>query len=202
MPRRPRLPRLTDGELTLRRFQEGDREARMRLGRDPDIHRMLGGNPERDPPFSLLDAAEWLRRLRTERYSWAMECNGRLVGAVRLKIMDGLAQRGELAISILDPFLLGRGIGRRAVRLVLRYGFDTLGLHRVGLRVIAANERAIRCYQACGFRVEGREREAVELEGDWQDDLIMGVLRPEFEAAVATARPETATRPAAPPFRS
>lgn len=200
MPRRPRLPRLTDGELILRRFQEGDREARMRLGRDPDIHRMLGGNPERDPPFSLIDAAEWLRRLRTERYSWAMEFNGRLIGAIRLKVMDALAQRAELAISILDPGLLGHGIGRRAVRLILRFGFETLGLHRVGLRVIAANERAIRCYQACGFRVEGREREAVELEGDWQDDLIMGVLRPEFEAACsATARPESARPPTAPP---
>jgi RimJ/RimL family protein N-acetyltransferase len=180
---RRRLPTLVDGDLTLRRFRDEDREGRARLGRDPEIHRLLGGNPEREPPFTLLDAAEWLRRLRGARYAWAMERESRLIGAVRLEVLDSLAQRGELAISILDPGLLGRGIGRRAVRLVLHYGFATLGLHRVGLRVIAANERAIRCYQACGFRVEGREREAVELQGDWQDDLIMGVLRPEFEAA-------------------
>lgn len=198
MQRRHRLPTLTDGELALRRFRDEDRAARMRLGRDPDIHRMLGGNPEREPPFTLLDAADWLRRLRRERHSWAMECDGRLIGAIRLKILDNM--RGELAVSILDPTLLGRGVGRRAIRLVLTYGFETLGLHRVGLRVIAANERAIRCYQACGFRVEGREREAVELEGDWQDDLIMGVLRPEFEAACGPrARPAPATPPAAPP---
>ena len=47
----------------------------------------------------------------------------------------------------------------------------TLGLHRVGLRVLAYNDRAIRCYKKCGFREEGRERQKqIALE-----DQIIGV---------------------------
>jgi RimJ/RimL family protein N-acetyltransferase len=200
MPRRPRLPTFTDGDLTLRRFRDEDRAARMRLGRDPEIHRLLGGDPEHEPPFTLLDAAEWLRRLRRDRYAWAIDYCGRLVGAIRLSLVDSQATRGDLAVSILDPALLGLGLGRRAIRLVLTFGFERLGLHRVGLRVIAANQRAIRCYLACGFKVEGREREAVALEGAWQDDLLMGVLRAEYEAArEPTATPAAARPPAAQP---
>ena len=64
-------------------------------------------------------------------------------------------------------------------RLVLAYAFDS-GLHRVGLRVLATNERAVRCYTSCGFKLEGRERESARIDGVWQDDLIMGILAREF----------------------
>lgn len=198
--RLPRRGRLVDDDLVLRGVRQDDRAARMRLGRDPEIYRLLGHDPTRDGPFTLIDAVQWQHRLKRLRYAWVIEIGGRVIGATGFKELDMSSHYAELAIEILDPALLGHGIGRRALRLILRFGFERLQLHRVGLRVIAANERAIRCYRACGFRVEGREREAVELEGDWQDDLIMGVLRPEFEAACGvTTRPESVTRPAAPP---
>jgi RimJ/RimL family protein N-acetyltransferase len=51
-----------------------------------------------------------------------------------------------------------------------------LGLHRLSVRVLAFNGRAIRAYQKCGFRIEGRERESAWIDGTWHDDLIMGLL--------------------------
>jgi RimJ/RimL family protein N-acetyltransferase len=63
---------------------------------------------------------------------------------------------------------------------VLEYAFGELGLHRIGLRVVAYNVRAIRCYSACGFIEEGREREAAHVAGEWHDDVIMGLLSREF----------------------
>jgi RimJ/RimL family protein N-acetyltransferase len=55
-----------------------------------------------------------------------------------------------------------------------------LGLHRVSVRVVAYNERAIQAYKKCGFRIEGREREAALVDGVWHDDVIMGVLESEY----------------------
>lgn len=72
------------------------------------------------------------------------------------------------------------GLGREAVRLVLAHAFGPLGLHRVGLRVMAFNTRAIRCNRACGFIEEGREREAALVGDAWYDDMMMGVLAQEF----------------------
>ncbi len=68
-----------------------------------------------------------------------------------------------------------------AIRLVLHQAFDALGLHRIGLRVIAYNERAIRCYRACGFSEQKQEREAAFAAGEWHDDIMIGMLCREFD---------------------
>ena len=91
-------------------------------------------------------------------------------------------QSGRYRIGIENPGYWGRGYGTEVTRLALHYAFNTLQLHRVHLRVAAYNTRAIRCYQKCGFRVEGRERENFQVDGEWQDDVLMAVLRDEWEA--------------------
>ena len=62
------------------------------------------------------------------------------------------------------------------MRLALRYAFDQLKLHRISVRVLAYNHRAIRSYQKCGFVIEGHEREAAWVNGQWHDDVLLGLL--------------------------
>lgn len=95
--------------------------------------------------------------------------------------VDRVSSRAELAVSLYDAAKLGLGYGREATRLVLAHAFDTLQLHRVGLRVVSYNERAIRCYLACGFVVEGVIREASVVAGVRHDDIVMGVFSNEFQ---------------------
>ncbi len=45
---------------------------------------------------------------------------------------------------------------------------------------IAYNTRAIRCYLACGFVIEGHERNAALVSGQRHDDLIMEILTAEL----------------------
>ena len=70
----------------------------------------------------------------------------------------------------------GRGYGTQATRLVLGYAFETVGLHRVSLEVYSFNPRAQHVYETCGFRVEGRQREALRWDGEWHDAIVMGIL--------------------------
>jgi RimJ/RimL family protein N-acetyltransferase len=88
--------------------------------------------------------------------------------------------RASLAVGIDDKGRLGAGLGCEAIRLVLLYAFEVLNLHRVSVRAVAYNARALRAYQKCGFVEEGREREAALVDGKWHDDVIMGILSPEF----------------------
>jgi RimJ/RimL family protein N-acetyltransferase len=67
---------------------------------------------------------------------------------------------------------------------VLDWAFGPLGAHRVELEVLAGNERAIRCYEACGFRHEGVRREAELYPDGWKDFLQMGILQAEHQARV------------------
>lgn len=113
---------------------------------------------------------------------WAIETGGELVGFADLHRVDVDNRRACFAIGMLAPRFIGRGWGRESTQLVLGHAFDGLGLHRVDLRVLAFNGAAIRSYEACGFVVEGRERDSCLLDGAWHDDVMMSILEHEFRA--------------------
>jgi len=67
------------------------------------------------------------------------------------------------------------------VRTLLSYAFGPLGLHRVELRVDHPNARAIRCYEKCGFRREGLQREdRRQTDGTYHHSIVMDILEEEF----------------------
>ncbi len=86
-----------------------------------------------------------------------------------------------MGISIGEKEYWGKGYGTDAMRVVLRYAFTELNLHRVSLTVFEYNPRAIRSYEKAGFTLEGREREAVFRSGKRTDMIYMGVLREDWE---------------------
>jgi RimJ/RimL family protein N-acetyltransferase len=53
-------------------------------------------------------------------------------------------------------------------------------MRKVCLVVNPANQRAIRCYRACGFLEKGRQRQQVWLGEQYVDMLHMGILRDEW----------------------
>lgn len=172
-------PRLTGPNVELRAPIAADIEARLALGNDPEIHRMFGGSREQLVPMTIDGARRWLSRIADHPHAWVI-AREQLIGEIRLDRVDLTDRRASLAIGIVDPRALGQGYGTEAIRLVLGYAFQDLGLHRVSVRVLAYNGRAIRAYEKCGFVVEGREREAARVDGEWHDDVIMGVLEREF----------------------
>jgi RimJ/RimL family protein N-acetyltransferase len=70
----------------------------------------------------------------------------------------------------------------RVSSLRTRLVFDRLGLYRVGIRVAASSERAIRCYERAGFRREGVLRCDRNVDGRLQASLVMSILEPEYRA--------------------
>jgi RimJ/RimL family protein N-acetyltransferase len=60
------------------------------------------------------------------------------------------------------------------------YGFNTLNLDRIELRVIDNNIRAKEIYKRLGFAEEGRLRRAAFVNGKPVDVMIMGLLREDF----------------------
>jgi len=88
--------------------------------------------------------------------------------------------RAEVGIFLL-PEQVGRGYGTDAMNALVDYGFGELGLQRVGLHVSPGNERAIRSYEKCGFTQEGRMRSYRRRRGEIVDDILMSILRAEWE---------------------
>ena len=177
-----RAPVLKGPRITLRPPQPGDAAARAALGRDPEIARMFGVVLHGPQTVTEEEAEDWLESLRLKEPGWVIEVEGQLAGSAFLHGYDAQDRRARLALGFLAPALLGRGLGREAIRLVLSHAFGAMNLHRVDLRVLAFNQRALARYRACGFTEEGREREAARVGEEWVDDIIMSILSHEFHA--------------------
>ncbi|MGB3245411.1 MAG: GNAT family protein [Sulfitobacter sp.] len=173
-------PTLKDGHITLRAPKVTDAAARFKLGNTAEIHHMFGADPAGVAPITKAHATAWLYAQQTEPLAWIIQYRRRMIGALRLHSLDHHDRRASLAIGILDPKLLGKGIGTRAMRLIVSHAFGSLGLHRLVLRVVDYNTRAIAACQKLGFVIEGREREAARVGAVWHDDVIMGLLAADF----------------------
>ncbi|PDY78981.1 GNAT family N-acetyltransferase [Bacillus cereus] len=104
----------------------------------------------------------------------------RLIGFVAIHGIEWNNRTGLLAIGIGDANDRGKGYGREAIQLILKYAFYELNLHRIGLDVISYNKSAIALYKKMGFQMEGCMREAVQRDGKCFDRIIMGILRDEW----------------------
>ncbi len=171
--------------ITLRDPDDGDATLHAALPPSPEIIRMYGGETGSLPKPSLARSKDWLEWLHTHPFNKIILRNEVAVGHVRLHSLSQTDRRARLALGLFRDADLGQGIGRQAIRLTLDHAFGPMGLHRIDLRVLAYNLRAIRCYTACGFRHEGTEREAAWIDAAWHDDWIMGILADEHAAAKA-----------------
>lgn len=104
------------------------------------------------------------------------------LGSVYIRDIDRMHRKGEYGIFIGDESARGRGIGTEAARLMIQYGFEELGLHRIYLRVLAGNERAIRSYEKAGFKKEGCLHHDVCINGEYVDIVWMAIVNEEKES--------------------
>ena len=102
------------------------------------------------------------------------------IGACGFHRIDWRCRCGEVGIAIGPRDYWGHGHGTDALQTLVTWGFGTLNLHRVFLRVFADNARAIRCYEKAGFQLEGRLRQDNYVNGAYRDSLVMGLLREEW----------------------
>lgn len=98
------------------------------------------------------------------------------VGSVYIRDIDRNHQKAEYGIFIGEEAARGKGYGTSAARLMIRYSFEELGLHRLFLRVYADNQQAIRSYEKAGFEKEAYLREDVCIDGVFRDIVLMGIL--------------------------
>ena len=107
------------------------------------------------------------------------------VGFTSLFNLNWNSGESWVSIALGEPEHWGKGYGTEAMRLLLRYAFTELNLHRVTLFLFEYNPRAMRSYEKAGFRVEGRMRQVVRREGRAWDAIWMGILRSEWEQVEA-----------------
>jgi RimJ/RimL family protein N-acetyltransferase len=105
---------------------------------------------------------------------------GRLVGFGGLFDISR-AMTASLFVGIGERDLWGKGLGTEATRLICEYGFFFRNLYSVKVEVNGYNRRAIRVYERLGFKLIGKVRGAIVLNGNRYDQVLMDLLRDELK---------------------
>ncbi len=100
------------------------------------------------------------------------------VGSVYIRDISKEHKKAEYGIFIGEDAARGRGIGSKTAKLMIRYCFETLHLHRLFLRVHADNIAAIKSYENAGFEREAYLRDDVFVNGTYKDIVLMGIINP------------------------
>lgn len=123
----------------------------------------------------------WIKTMvKTGKVVQLMICElatGKAVGSVYVRDIDETHHKAEYGIFIGEDNARGKGYGTAAAKLMIRYCFEELQLHRLFLRVYADNVRAIRSYEKAGFVKEAYLRDDVFIDGEYKDIVLMGIIR-------------------------
>jgi RimJ/RimL family protein N-acetyltransferase len=90
------------------------------------------------------------------------------------------AHRGALGRGIV-PSYRGRGLGRKLINATVAQARKD-GFVRIELFVHADNARAITLYDKVGFVREGVQRDAVYIDGEYRDAIMMAIVERENAA--------------------
>ncbi len=110
------------------------------------------------------------------------------IGTVTLRHIDAVHRTAETGSGMLAAADRGQGLGTEAKHLLLRFAFETLGLHAISSSVYSGNARSIAALRKQGYRLAGRLTADVHRGGHFRDTLMFDLLRHEWEAAAATVR--------------
>ncbi|MCR4391267.1 MAG: GNAT family N-acetyltransferase [Candidatus Acetothermia bacterium] len=170
--------------VRLRQIEREDIPTFVRWFNDPEVRQFL----VMYEPMSRAKEERWFAAQleRRDEFLYAIEAqvDGSWVhiGNLGLHRVDWKNRTAVFGIVLGEKAYWGQGYGSEAARVLLRFAFQELNLHRVELEVFAFNARAIRCYEKAGFRHEGTRRHAFFRDGRYHDVHVMSILREEFLA--------------------
>lgn len=175
---------LTSERLYLRPIEQSDLPRCQLWINDPHIWRTTGVMR----PMDAVAEANWHAghdRSMTPRdlhLAIVLGDGDRHIGNTGLISIDWVNRKGETGTLIGERDSWNKGYATEAKALLLRYCFHTLNLHRVESQVVEYNEASARHLLRNGFQLEGRRRAAMFREGRYNDLLLFGLLREEWEA--------------------
>jgi RimJ/RimL family protein N-acetyltransferase len=116
---------------------------------------------------------------------------GRVLGEAFLTRLWAPHGSCELTLAVIDPADRRKHFAIDALKLVCGYAFDVLGANRVAMRTLAVNQPLVRGFErhadAIGARKVGVEREALWAFGEYQDVVLIEVLKRDFPPQPETA---------------
>ncbi len=169
--------------LILRPVEEGDAPDLFPLINDPDVAAGLLTMPYPYPEEKLVP---WIKTTRAamsrkERYEMVMVLKetGLPIGACSLNEISWKHLHAEMSYWLGKPYW-GQGYMTEAVKRMLAFGFEELGLERIYACCFTDNPASARVLEKAGFGYEGCARHEYKKGDKFVDMLHFGMIREDF----------------------
>jgi RimJ/RimL family protein N-acetyltransferase len=174
------------GELVRFTSEEPETRAKaeVRWQRDTEFIRLADSDPSQ--LTSEKKIKEWIEQQieggpKPERHSFSIRtlADDKHIGFLGVWV-DLIHSEAWVGLGIGERDFWSKGYGSDMMKICQQYVFAELGVQRLSLGLHEYNPRALRSYEKCGFRLEGRTRKELLREGKRYDSLWMGILREEW----------------------
>ena len=153
--------RLETHRLILRRYRIEDAEDMFNnWASDPEVTRFLTWPTHRSVDVTRYVLNDWIPRYEGGGYfNWAMEWKetGHVIGNIAVTVLHEETEAAELGYCMSRAYW-GRGIMPEAIRAVMDYLFDTVGLNRIEAAHDVNNPKSGRAMEKAGLIKEGIHR--------------------------------------------
>lgn len=173
------FPILETERLVLRQSNSGDADALFFLRSSEDVMRYI----DRPRPKSINDILLLIEKIRSklatnEGIEWAITLKGdpTYMGSISYHLLYKENHRAEIGY-LLHPMLHGQGIMDEAIKAVLNYGFNKMGLHSIEAIVLAGNTASENLLKRNGFIQEAHFHQNHYRNGAFIDTLVFGLVR-------------------------
>lgn len=142
--------------------------------------------------LSVEDQRQWLEKIETDRsiqmfgLEWTedskipgMKRKPQNIGTCGLTSISMVHRTAEWSLLIGPPFR-GKKLAKPSLKLLLDYGFLSLGLNRIWGEIFESNPKSLKLALSLGFREEGKARQSYYKEGRFIDSIYVGLLREEW----------------------
>ena len=172
-------------KVLLRPIKRADISLFLKWFNDPEVTQYL----ERHLPLTEMEEEKWIEEHATTRagsdVGFVIETINNeipqaigIIGLTQLKLKD---RQGTFGIILGEKDHWGQGYGTEATRLIIRYSFEQMNLHRIASQVFAFNERSLKLHKKVGFFEEGVRRQAAFKNGQYWDTIEFGLLMDELK---------------------
>ena len=190
-------PRLLEGEfVNLRPLQVGDATLTFHWRRAPRA-KFLNASAN-----SIEQQAAWIAGRPVSEYNFIIELkNGHPVGMLSLTSIDLTNRHGEPGRFLIGDEEAAKGlpVAVESMKLLYELAFDKLSLVRVYGIVAANNQLMVKWQKYMGMKEEGRLRNHLFQNGQFDDAVFLGLLAEEYRITtvprmnmlIASARPKS-----------
>lgn len=169
---------LFDECIKLRAIEEEDALVLQEMINSPEIEYSVVGHSF---PVSLAEQRKWIQGLSDNQVVRYAVDNGKgIVGMASISAIDMRNRTANLNIKLREQEQ-GKGYASRAVKLMIRYCYQELGLICLTAQILERNEKSKKLFEKLGFRLDGVLRSRVYKNGERHNLMAYSLLKDEYE---------------------